>query len=635
MTELDDMWQCLYAWDIEVYPNVFLAGLRHMSSGTRWIYEVSDRRDQQHQFAEMVYRLADAQTEGIGYNNEGYDYPVIHFILEQISAKGSVTPFEIYQKSSAIIEAPFGDWTHSVAPWERIWSQIDLYKIMHFDNVNRRSSLKQLEIAMRCAHVVDLPFPPGTVLSSEQIDVLLWYMAVHDVPNTARFAFECEDEIKFRFDVRNTMGPRAVNYNDTRIGQQTFVDELEKAGVSCYEKSNGKKYPRQTPRPAGIKVADVLLPFQFEHEPFNEIYRHFLNATIPQAETKGFFTDLKVDFNDVEFVYGNGGLHASVNGWKFKETDTHEIIDIDVEGYYPSLSIANRWYPEHLGEVFCDINAELKGRRGLFKKGTAENKALKLAGNGVYGKSNDKHSPFFDPQYTMAITINGQLLLTWLAEQLAKIDGVKLIQANTDGVTLFAERTKREEIMTLCRAWEATTRLKLEDANYRMMAIRDVNNYIAVDQNGKVKEKNAYLTAQPGDRNPTGWHQDLSSLVIPKAAQAALIHGTDPMKFIWDHTDPFDFMRRLKVQKTSRVLLGGVDQQKICRYYIGLRGDQLVKVMPPERHKGKTEDRYFDIDKGWNAAMCNDATDFDWDNLNRRFYLYEADKLINCISDWN
>jgi hypothetical protein len=604
-----------------------------MSSAHRWNFEISDRADQQTALNEFCYRLVDAQCGMIGFNSEGYDYPLLHFILEQISAKGHITPYEIYEKSSAIIDAPFGDWTHNIAPWNRMIEQIDLYKIMHFDNVNRRTSLKQIEIAMKADTVADLPFQPGTVLDHDQIEALNHYMMVHDISNTARFAFECEDEIKFRMSLKDTMGSNAMNFNDTRIGQQTFVNELEKNGVRCFEKVNGHKQPIQTRRPGGIRVADVLLPFRFDHEPFNEIYRHFQNAVIPVEETKGFFTDLKVDFGDVEFAFGSGGLHASVNRLKFVETDTHEILDIDVEGYYPSLSIANRWYPEHLGEIFCDVNADLKARRATFAKGTAENKALKLAGNGVYGKSNDKHSPFYDPQYTMAITINGQLLLTWLAERLAQIPDVKLIQANTDGVTLFANRQRHDKIKALCVAWEATTRLKLEYANYKMMAIKDVNNYIAVDQKDKIKEKNAYLTADPGDRNPTGWHQDLSSLVIPKAAQAALIHGTDPMQFIWGHTDPFDFMRRVKLPRNFSLHLDGVEQQRISRYYIALAGGKLTKKMPPLGNN--TAMRENAIDKEWEVAMCNVATDFDWNNLNRHFYHYETKKLVDPIKAYN
>jgi hypothetical protein len=61
--------------------------------------------------------------------------------------------------------------------------------------------------------------------------------------------------------------------------------------------------------------------------------------------------------------------------------------DWDVESYYPSLAIANGLYPEHLGEAFVKVYADMKNDRTSFKKGTPENAMLKLALNGAYGKS--------------------------------------------------------------------------------------------------------------------------------------------------------------------------------------------------------------------------------------------------------
>lgn len=44
-----------------------------------------------------------------------------------------------------------------------------------------------------------------------------------------------------------------------------------------------------------------------------------------------------------------------------------------------------------------------------YAKGTPENAMLKLALNSVYGDSNNQYSVFYDPMYTMKITVNGQL----------------------------------------------------------------------------------------------------------------------------------------------------------------------------------------------------------------------------------
>ena len=112
------------------------------------------------------------------------------------------------------------------------------------------------------------------------------------------------------------------------------------------------------------------------------------------------------------------------------------ILDLDVTSMYPSIAISQGYYPEHLGPTFVKVYDQLRQQRIGYKKGSPENAMLKLALNGVYGKSNDKFSIFYDPKFTMSITLTGQLALAMLAERLAAIG--QIIQANTDGITIYA-----------------------------------------------------------------------------------------------------------------------------------------------------------------------------------------------------
>ena len=614
-------WSRIYAYDIETYPNVFTCGIQHVDTGTRWLFEVSERGDQSPQLAEFMWTLNQAQCRMIGFNNEGFDYPVLHHLYQMVHARGSAPVEAIYEKAMAIINAPRNDWSHSVWESDRIVPQIDIYKIMHFDNFARATGLKKLEMAMRSGNVEDLPFAPGTHLTADQIPVLNHYMC-HDIAETIKFARKQERAIEFRDELTERYGRNFINFNDTKIGKQHFTDQLEKAGIQCYERVSGRRMPRQTPRPQGIEVGKRLLPVPFETDELRRMWQFFSTAVIPAEETKGFFKDLHASVNGFTMHFGAGGIHGSVNRRSFYSDDTHVIIDVDVTSYYPSLAIVNRWYPEHLGEAFCDIYARLKAERVGYAKGTAENAMLKLALNGVYGDSNNKHSQFYDPAYTMAITINGQIQLAWLAEMVSRRDDFELIQINTDGLTVRIPRAARDDLDGMCRTWMEHTGLELEDVEYQSMHVRDVNNYIAIDTGGKVKRKNAYLT-EPD------WHQDHSSLVVPKAVDAFVRNGTRPEDYIFAHPDPFDFMRHVKVPRNMRLMWGDEQIQNVSRYHIALSGRPLTKIMPPL--KGQTAERHIAIDKGWNTTVCNTASDFDWKNLNRRWYVIEAEKLIDGL----
>ena len=135
---------------------------------------------------------------------------------------------------------------------------------------------------------------------------------------------------------------------------------------------------------------------------------------------------------------------------------------------YPNIAISNRVYPEHLTEKFCDIYEDVYNQRKSFAKGTAENAMLKLALNSVYGDSNNKYSVFYDPKYTMNITINGQLSLCLLAEKLLTIEGLKIIQVNTDGVTVAVPIDKETDIIKYFIDGR-TSGLQLEFADYSKM----------------------------------------------------------------------------------------------------------------------------------------------------------------------
>ena len=610
-----------YVHDIENYPNVFLFGAIHALTETPYIFEISHRRDDRQAFYLFTEYLREHRAEEVGYNNLGYDYPVQHSILNNIMY---ITNADIYKKGDSIINA--GDenrFAHMV--WEKDWivPQLDLYKIHHFDNQAKRTSLKTLEFNMRMENIEDLPFMPGTYLTDSQIDTLRQYL-IHDLKATLMFYKHSKKLIDFRRELSAKYGRNFMNHNDTKIGKDYFIMELEKSGIQCFEP--GSRKPRQTHRPS-IALNSVIFPYvRFEQPEFNRVLNWLRQQVI--TETKGVFTDLSADINGFSFDFGTGGIHGSIESQTIRSTENYVIIDLDVASFYPNLAISNELYPAHLGKQFCTIYKNVYDMRSSYPKGTPENAMLKLALNGVYGDSNNVYSPFYDPAYTMAITINGQLLLCMLAEELLKIPGLSMIQANTDGLTVYVPRVFTGQVEQVRHAWEKLTRLQLEEAIYDVMFIRDVNNYIAVYEGGKkVKRKGAYCHSVD-----LGWHQNHSMQVVAKAAEAALVHNKDIRDFITSHEDIHDFMLVTKVPRNSKLLWGDKQVQNITRYYVSTDGAPLTKVMPPLAKSLKLNpdapERRMSVCKGWLTTECNDMKRFNRATLNYDFYIKEAEKLV-------
>jgi hypothetical protein len=611
-----------YVFDIETYPNVFTLAVEHAEAPLHWMFEISDLRNDSRQIVEFLQFLKDTDSRMVGFNNLGFDYPVVHTLIRM----GHSDANTLYQKAMAIINSQDEDgsrWMHLVKPTDQFVTQIDLFKIHHFDNRARSTSLKVLEFNMRSDSIEDLPFPVGTVLNPEQIKVLKEYNK-HDVAQTKAFYHHTLDMIHFREELTRKYQRDFMNHNDTKIGKDYFVMKLEEAGVACYDYGSKGRTPRQTKRPV-IHLRDAILPWiRFDNPEFNRVLNWLKAQSI--TETKGVFNDLTASVNNFTFVFGLGGIHGSVESEVIESDDDHVIVDLDVTSYYPNLAITNSFHPEHLGKDFVSIYKFLFEQRKSYPKKSAESAMLKLALNGVYGDSNNQFSVFYDPLFTMSITLNGQLLLCLLAEGLMHIEGLRLIQVNTDGLTVRVPRTHKVLVDLARMAWQERTGLNLEEAVYKAMMVRDVNNYIGVFENGSTKRKGAY-------EYNMGWHQNAGGLVIAKVAEKVLVEGAPIRQTVEQWPDIMDFMLRTKVPRSSHLGLERdgvtVRLQNTTRYYIAKGGGRLFKWMPPLAKK-PGEWRKIGVESGWGVQVCNDIKDAGKLPVDFDYYVQEVEKL--CLS---
>jgi hypothetical protein len=685
-----------WIWDLETYPNAFTFSSINANGEEPHVFEMSSRKNECVQMFSFLDRLRKNKDRMVGFNSLNFDYPIIHDLLsvrdKASTVSGKAVATRAYKKAQSLIFDQ-SNMFKSVKTSDEYVRQIDLFKIYHFDNKARATSLKMIEFNMKSDTIEDLPYDVGAVLTDDEIDVLLSYN-MHDVMKTLDFYKESIASITFREELSLKYNHSFLNHNDTKIGKDYFIMQLESTmPESCYKRgSRGERHIQQTKRNV-IHIKDCLFNYyDFKSPAFKAVFGWFATQSI--TETKGVFSEIEEDtlgdvaayadltlmqkkfkdnpteqdiaifrtehplgwvekrelktkkkgvaqhshwgcwkvadtlnviVNGFRFDFGTGGIHGSIESQIVSADDVYCIVDADVASMYPNIAIANRVFPEHLSEKFCDIYQDVYEQRKSYPKGSAENAMLKLALNGVYGDSNNKFSPFYDPQYTMSITINGQLSLCLLAEKLMDIEGLSIIQVNTDGVTVKMPRNKRSEYDNICEAWQKQVGLELEHVEYLKMIIRDVNNYIAVYTNGKVKRKGAY------QYEGLGWHQDQGSLVIQKAAEAAMLHNIDVATYVRGHRNMYDFLMRTKVPRSSKLVMVMDDgtemkQQNICRFYACTAGGKLVKIMPPLTEEA--EPRRIGIGEGYGMWTCNNIKDFTWKDVDYQYYIDAAEKLV-------
>jgi len=601
-----------YICDWECYPNFSSCSIKHPLTGNRWLFEISEWKNQAYELYELLCALQQIGANMIGYNNFNYDGPLTHLVMVNF---GRLTHNMIYKLSSDYFAQPFGSKNRFIVwPKNQLIHQLDLMKIHHFDRVGGMIGLKMIEYNMQSYNIKDLPVKPNTFITRAEADEILTYND-HDVDETEKLYLESIDKIEFRKELSDKYNRDFTNHNDTKIGKDYFAMELQKAGIKTH-----RNYEAIQSRREEIRCGEVLLPqIKFEHPELIKIHDFFKAAVIDEKDEKGllklkgFFKDVTCTIDDLEIKFGAGGLHASRSNEIVRESETHVLLDWDVASYYPNIAIVNGFFPEHLTKKFCEIYLDVYMQRKGFAKKTVENEMLKLALNGVYGDSNAAFGIFHDPKYTCSITINGQLLLCMLAEKLMmKIPNLRIIQLNTDGLTFLCPKEWRPHANAIWQWWELLTKLTLEENEYEAMYINHVNSYIAKTKAGQVKRIGcyAYETAleNPSTRELV-FKKDWGKRIVAKAAEAALVYNQNIEQFILGHADKMDFMLRTKVPKGSQLTLETETIQKlqsISRYYVSKNGGMLVKTMPPTEamiKRWQSCDHYFHVDNNKHAVV--------------------------------
>jgi hypothetical protein len=573
-----------WVFDIETFPNCFVLVAKSFAEKPVYhkiLFHDSKTEEENNQNYNELISFLNIRPTLIGYNNLAFDGQVIEEIWK---AKKYLTPKQIYDfvetqliKKKDRFDLPYSEWNLSFA-------HVDLFKINHYDR--DFTSLKWLEFTMRVDKMQDLPVKVGTNISKTTISKLVSY-CTNDVDKTQLFFFKCQQMIELRKNLAEKYKEnRIINMSDSSIGEFIMKQALLKSG---FKKSDLQKtIKRET-----VAVKDCLLPYiNFDDPNLKYVHEMYKNLVIENIQENGLkaVKNETVTFRDMEFTFGLGGVHACYKPGIYESDENYVIVSRDVKSYYPFLSIVNGFYPEHLGKVFCEIYKSLYKERSKYEKGSAMNYAIKIALNASYGKSNSVYSPLYDPKLTLQITINGQFLLTMLAEELSKIEGARLLMCNTDGLEIKLPRSKINELNEICDEWMIGTGLEIEGTTYEKMVIRDVNTYFAKTEKGEVKRKGAFRNyydfTEEGNK-PHSYSDNPSATIIPEALFNYYFNNISIEDYINQENSIYPFLYGIKGKEKFEYMLikanteGVVELEKrgerAIRFFVRKNGANLFK----------------------------------------------------------
>lgn len=570
----------MLVFDFEVFKYSWLIVTLDLESNIYTI--INDDRDSLVQYYEMH-----KDDVWIGYNCKNYDKYILQAIIEGINPK---------LVNDYIINGGNG--------WELFKNKLD---INLYDCMIMGKSLKQLESYF------------GVDIRETEVDFNL------DRPLTAE---ELKSTIKYcESDVYNTALVFMHNIDD--FNAQLGLIKLSKSSLQDLSKTKAQlsaKILEAKPLP----IAMLREEWEFEYnqcvKDYDYKHKDVLKFFDSLRETKDPKAKYECELYGVPHTFALGGLHGAVPNYIHEINNDEHILHIDVASYYPH--IMTEW--GYLTRAVPSIQKfkDIMDLRLKYKKEKNPLQApLKICINGSYGQSgackqldNGSYkilSNMADPRRMREVCINGQLMLLQLIEDLEQFD---LIQSNTDGLVYRVPVERMDEVKNIVKAWEKRTRMTMEYDYTTFIAQRDVNNYVAVFDNGKIERKGgAVKESKPCD-------YDLP--IVKNAVVEYFVHGIPVEEYINAENKLKPFMKTYKLMGTYvRVLHGDEEQQgKVFRVFASRsRRDECLY----KQKDGKNKEKFAGCPD--HCKIVNgDIRDADcptW--LDKQFYIEMAKKEIS------
>lgn len=442
----------------------------------------------------------------VGYNSKHYDQYILKAILLDFNPK---------EVNDYIIAEDKPGWKYS-----SLFRTIPLNNYDVFHRATDRG-LKMHEAFMGSnIKESSVDFNIDRKLTTDEIAETIKYCR-HDVEQTIEVFLNRKNEFDARIDLIKMFNLPLSYINQTDAQLTAIV-------LDAKRKPHNDEFELEFP--STLKIDKYTEVFDWYKKPENLDYSK----------------SLKIDIAGVPHIFAWGGIHGALPRY----SSEGYFINMDVTSYYPSLMIKYGWLsrnvanPSKFKEIY-DLRVKYKAAKDRRQI------PLKMPINGTYGASKDKTNALFDPRQANCVCVGGQLLLLDLIEKLEP--HCQIIQSNTDGVLVKINKLDDYELIDdIAYEWESRTGMNLEFDLYKKIYQKDVNNYLMVDMDGKVKSKGSYVKPQSD--------LDYDLPIVNKAMVEYMVNGT-PIETTVNNCGELRMFQ--KVVKVTGKYMYGLHGQKI------------------------------------------------------------------------
>lgn len=493
--------------NVESYPNYFLISFKLHTQNKFIQLECGEGRSFNAQFLSWIMH----NYRTVGFNSINYDLLIIWLAYK-------------IQDTSILKEATNDIIVNNKRDWEiKKEYKFQTFKTPHIDLIEvapLRGSLKLYGARLHTKSIQEQPFDINNELSEFEIEELKKFNC-----NQLDITQDLFDFMKERLDLRESLTNEyhidVMSKSDAQIAEAIIAQEVSRL--------NGKRVERPEIEAGTVYRYSIPSWLQYATPSMQELLGRIRQAKFvlggygrmispPELETPA-----KIGNN--YYSLGIGGLHSKDKCKAYVAGNGKKIKDIDVTSYYPRSILNMSLFPIGHGPNFLKIYDGFRLQRIDAKKNKqfTKDKGLKIFLNGVSGKFSDPYSTMYSPGHTIQMNITGQLAILMLVEMF-ECNGIEVISANTDGVTVYYDETDESKVKYWIKFWEDTTNYQLEDVDYLKFYARDVNAYFAVKTDGKVKVKGPY--SEVGSQSGTKLDTNPTVLICTDAVEALLSKGT-------------------------------------------------------------------------------------------------------------
>lgn len=541
--------------DCECYSSYFLLAMLDTETGNLSYAELHEGKPTIDSKA-LLRRLT--STTLVGFNIDGYDLPVITLALHGKSTE------QIKALSDELILSGKPNWQVLKERKITIPKDIDYIDIMNV--APSRASLKQYGARLGAPKLQDLPYDPSYAPSTPEERQIIKSYCENDLQLTKALYDALTPEVELRKSMSKQYGVDVRSKSDAQIAEVIIKSELEKVTGKTYYKPD----PSKLPTSFYYRSPKIV---SFTSEQLSDIYYHILREpfeinSLGRIDLPKWLKNTSIKIGSTEYSMGIGGLHSKEKSQCLRAENGNMISDFDVGSYYPSIILQQKIFPKSLGAPFLMVYKSLVKQRLIAKKNNniTEANTKKIALNGTFGKLGSIYSFLYAPDLLIQVTITGQLALLMLIERLENA-GISVKSANTDGIVVYYHTDQRRLLEEILWDWQMDTTYELEESEYKILASRDVNNYVAITRANKVKTKGVFAPSFYASDKPTQFmlSKNPSRYVTALAVIAYLQHGTPIEDTILLCKDIRHFVSVTKV--TGGAVWRGKEIGKTIRFY--------------------------------------------------------------------